>query len=288
MEKAIIIQKTKERKTMSNLTTTTKNTFSLAPTSLKEAMEYAEIMAKSSIVPKDYQGKAADIFVAVQMGSEVGLKPLQSLTNIAVVNGRPALYGDALIALVQANPVFENITEYYDEKLKAAVCKVKRKNQSEHTVIFSEEDATKAGLLKKTGPWTQYPKRMLQMRARGFALRDKFADLLSGIISVEEAQDYVPLDVTPKHSNEKLNHTLSDDNIIIEAQENEQEIMSQEKLLTIAKEFGNLCKQNDLNAKEFAEFHNIRSDKPETVIMGIENFELLKEKFVNAAIDNTH
>lgn len=172
-------------------------TFSLTPRSLEEAMKFSEIMSKSSIVPKNYQGKTADILVAVQMGSEIGLKPMQSLQYIAVINGKPAIYGDALMALVQAHPQFEDIKEYFDEKLQAAVCTLKRINQSEHTVIYSIEDAKKANLWGKPGPWQQYPKRMLQMRARGFALRDKFADALGGLISAEEARDY-PTDVTQR------------------------------------------------------------------------------------------
>jgi hypothetical protein len=55
---------------------------------------------------------------------------------------------------------------------------------------FSVEDAKRAGLWGKQGPWTAYPKRMLSMRARGFAIRDCFADVLKGLITAEEAQDY--------------------------------------------------------------------------------------------------
>lgn len=176
-----------------------KNTFSLAPNNLKEAMEYAQIIANSTMVPRTYQGKAGDILVAVQMGAELGLKPIQALQNIAVINGRPSVYGDALLALVQAHPLFEDVKEAFDEKTNTAFCTVKRKNQDEYTVSFSSEDAKKAGLWGKAGPWSQYPKRMLQMRARSFALRDKFADALSGLIIAEEVQDYsTPLDVTPK------------------------------------------------------------------------------------------
>jgi hypothetical protein len=66
----------------------------------------------------------------------------------------------------------------------------KRKNRTEVISKYSVEDAKRAGLWNKQGPWTQYPKRMLQMRARGFALRDAFPDVLKGLITVEEAQDY--------------------------------------------------------------------------------------------------
>ena len=190
-----------------------KNTFSLTPSSLKEAMEYAQIIANSTMVPKNYQGKPGDILVAVQMGAELGLKPIQALQNIAVINGRPSVYGDALLALVQAHPSFEDVKEAFDEKTNTAFCTVKRKNQDEYTVSFSSEDAKKAGLWAKAGPWSQYPKRMLQMRARSFALRDKFADALSGLIMAEEAQDYSTIsDVTPKTQtlNSKLDELIND------------------------------------------------------------------------------
>jgi hypothetical protein len=55
---------------------------------------------------------------------------------------------------------------------------------------FSVADAKRAGLWGKSGPWTQYPRRMLQLRARGFALRDAFPDVLKGLVTAEEAQDY--------------------------------------------------------------------------------------------------
>ena len=199
-----------------------KSTFSLTPGNLKEAMEYAQVIANSTMVPKAYQGKAGDILVAVQMGAELGLKPIQALQNIAVINGRPSVYGDSLLALVQAHSSFEDIKETFDEKTNTATCNVKRKNQSEYTVSFSSEDAKKAGLWGKAGPWSQYPKRMLQMRARSYALRDKFADALSGLIMAEEAQDYSTIsDVTLK------TQTLSSklDNLIIEQVQEPNEVV---------------------------------------------------------------
>src|SRR5690606_39168844 len=39
------------------------------------------------------------------------------------------------------------------------------------------------------GPWTQYPKRMRQMRARAFALRDVFPDVLRGMPIAEAVMD---------------------------------------------------------------------------------------------------
>lgn len=172
---------------------TTTNRQGFAPATITEAMEFSKMLAKSAMVPKQYQGKPEDIMVAVQWGYEIGLAPMQALQNISVINGKPSVYGDAAMALVQASPVCEGVDETIEgEKTSnpVAVCIARRKGRNPVTVRFSVEDAKRAGLWGKQGPWQAYPKRMLQMRARGFALRDAFPDVLKGLITVEEAQDY--------------------------------------------------------------------------------------------------
>jgi hypothetical protein len=162
--------------------------FYLAPSSFSEAKQFAELIAQSDLAPKDYRGKPGNIIVAMSMGADVGLSPMQSLSSIAVINGKAALYGDALIAIVQASPDYEDIEETVLNGV--ATCIVKRRNRTPTTRTFSRDDAKKAGLLGKQGPWTQYENRMLQMRARAFALRDAFADVLRGLQMAEEVQDY--------------------------------------------------------------------------------------------------
>ena len=146
--------------------------FAYQITSLDQAMEYAKLISESDLAPKDYRGKPGNVLIAMQFGAEVGLKPMQAIQNIAVINGRPSLWGDAMIALVQSHPLCEYIRENYENE--TAYCTVKRRtDDKEYTYEFSKSDAKTAGLLTKAGVWSQYPERMLQMRARGFALRDK-------------------------------------------------------------------------------------------------------------------
>ena len=164
--------------------------FQLEPSNFQEATQMAEMLANSAMVPKHYQGKSQDTLVAMMMGSELGLNPIQSLQNIAVINGKPSIYGDALVALVQNHPTFGGIEEWFDDQAMTAHCRVWRKGGKAHEQTFSRKDAEHAQLWGKSGPWQTYPKRMLQMRARGFALRDQFADALAGLITAEEAEDY--------------------------------------------------------------------------------------------------
>ena len=166
-------------------------TNSLAPTNLNEAMDFSNMLAKSNIVPDGFKNKPADILVAIQWGMELGLQPMQALQNIAVINGKPSVWGDALLAIVRANPRCLGVHE--EIKGDVATCTIKRQHADGSvepvTATFSMKQAAKAGLSGKKGPWTSYPERMLQMRARGFAIRDAFPDLLKGIITAEEAQD---------------------------------------------------------------------------------------------------
>ncbi len=73
-----------------------------------------------------------------------------------------------------------------------AFCTIVRMRFGENvktTRSFSIADSKRAGLADKA-TWRSYPKRMLQMRARGFAARDSFPDALSGMVIKEEAMDY--------------------------------------------------------------------------------------------------
>lgn len=181
--------------------------FSLMPQSLGEAREIATLIANSDFAPKDYKGKPDNVIVALQMGADLGLKPMQALQNIAVINGRPSIYGDAALALVQASGQIERFHETFEgifpEDSFTAICIVKRRGfPDEIRQTFSIGDAKAAKLWNKRGhnggdtPWVTYPKRMLQMRARGFALRDAGSDMLLGLVLVEEAQDYPAIEGT--------------------------------------------------------------------------------------------
>jgi len=175
------------------LSTNTTPARGLALATFDDAFRFSKMVAASEFAPKDFRNKPESCLLAIQHGSEVGLSPMQSLQSIAVINGRPTIWGDAALALVQASPVCEYVREYIEGEGDAlvAVCEAKRRGYPAPTTVrFSVADAKKAGLWGKSGPWQQYPTRMMTLRARGFALRNAFADALRGLITAEEAQDY--------------------------------------------------------------------------------------------------
>ena len=168
----------------------TKQSGVLTPRNMAEAMQFAEMVSVSSFCPKDFKGKPADILVAVQWASEVGLSPYTAMQNMAVINGKPSLYGDGLLAVITGHKEYVSHKEWREgDEAFCTIVRMRFGQKVETTRSFSLADAKQAGLTSK-GPWRSYPKRMLQMRARGFAARDSFPDALSGMVIKEEAEDY--------------------------------------------------------------------------------------------------
>jgi hypothetical protein len=201
----------------------------IAPTSVEEGWRLAQYLAQSELVPKNFRKAPADILVAIEMGMELGLPPMQALASIAVINGRASVWGDGFLALIMASSLYADHDEFYEvagqrkdgltaDDLKkddtAAVCTFWRHGKSTPvTRRFTIAQAKKANLLGKEGPWTNYPDRMLSMRARGFAGRDAFPDLLRGIRTAEEALDTPPappdIDVNPVREVRRLSETVT-------------------------------------------------------------------------------
>lgn len=170
----------------------------IVPTNTTEIGNVARMIVNSGLAPYGLK-KQGEIEIAIMAGLEVGLSPLNAVNSIAVINGKPSMYGDVLLALILGSGLLKGIEETLEGKGDdfKAVCVVTRKEPAMSTHReFSVADAKVANLWDKSSangkpsPWKLYPKRMLQMRARAFALRDTFPDVLKGIHCAEEVQDY--------------------------------------------------------------------------------------------------
>lgn len=167
---------------------------SIRLTSIGDILQFADHAAASQLVPETYRGKPADIVIAVMQGAELGLPPIQALNSIAVINGRPSVWGDAVPGLCYASGKVEDIEEHFDgspgQDDYTAVCIAKRRGVPSPKVgRFSQMDAKTAGLYGKA-THGKYPGRMMMWRARHFALHDAFPDVLRGIGTRElDAED---------------------------------------------------------------------------------------------------
>lgn len=166
--------------------------------SMEDLFLFAKAVIDSKLAPRGFDTPQA-ILVAIQYGAELGLGPMASLQNIAVIQGRPTLWGDAVPAVCQSL-----LEEYKDEEIgepgkdsRGWKVTVKRKGRAEPIArTFTVADAKTAGLWGKQGPWSTNPGRMIFMRARSFCFRDAFPDKLKGILTAEEATDVEMKNVT--------------------------------------------------------------------------------------------
>ena len=148
------------------------------PKSLKEAEQLAELVFDAKLAPRGF-GSSKACLVGILFGMELGLSPMAALQKIAIIDGRPTIWGDAALGLVQSSGLMTSFSETLEQETDPATnhmrwiasCTVTRVGQREPIIrTFTSDDAKRAGLWQKPGPWTQYPKRMLTIRARAFAV----------------------------------------------------------------------------------------------------------------------
>lgn len=172
----------------------------LAARDLGEVGTFCELIRRAGMVPRGME-KQETMQIAVIAGIERGLTPMQALNGVCVINNRPTLFGDTMLALCQRTGEMEDFSETFEgtgDDLRA-VCVVKRRGRaSAYTASWSIRMAKAAGLLGKSGPWQQYPSRMLAARARSQALRAVFADVLCGMYAREDFEgDADPVSTAP-------------------------------------------------------------------------------------------
>jgi hypothetical protein len=171
----------------------------IVPTNFEEVQRMAAmVVAAGMFKATDKNQAVAQATMALMQGLEIGISPMQAANGIAIINGRPCIWGSLVPALIWK--AGHRIEEWVvgEEMEMVAHCRITRSDNDiaiERT--FSMKEAKAAGLLDKPGPWKQYRRRMLAMRARGFAANDGVPDVLRGMYTVEEMQD-----VTEEHRGE--------------------------------------------------------------------------------------
>lgn len=154
----------------------------------------AEALAGSAFVPAPYRGKPGDVLAAGLYGQEIGLGISAALSYIHVINGRPTLSAEGMVALIRAR----GHSIGGETTAQVAIVRGKRADTGdEMSVEWTIEMADRAGLLKKAGSnWAAYPESMLWARAVSQLARMLFPDVLLGLsYTPEEARDFEPVEV---------------------------------------------------------------------------------------------
>jgi len=165
----------------------------LAPANFAGVFRLGQLFFSTGMVPAGVK-TPEQAAIVVAAGLEIGLSPMQSIQNIMIIGNKPAVWGDAALALCSTHKDFEDCDESDDGS--TATCTVTRKGRKPVVRSFSIDDAKKAGLSGKD-IWVKYPARMRQMRARSYALRDSFPDVLKGVAIREEVDDIETTPATP-------------------------------------------------------------------------------------------
>lgn len=182
--------------------------FTFTPKSITEAMEISKVIASSELCPENYlwkrvngqkvaiQNPAAMILQAVMMGARFGFDPFQAVRVIAVINGRPMMWGQGCAAVVISSPHCESLRMPSAEEIKAqhkAVVIAKRKGQPEVVGTFDDEDAKMMHLDEKDTYVKDWPDMYL-WRAFHRAVKVLFSDVLMGLVPREIGDDYKTVD----------------------------------------------------------------------------------------------
>lgn len=124
-----------------------------------------------------------------------GLHPATAARDFHIIQGKPALKADAMLARFQNAGGHVEWKEYTDERVTGIF---RHPLGSELEVTWTIEQATRVGLVKPGSGWQKFPRAMLRSRCISEGIRSVFPGSVTGFYSPEEVQDFEPRDITPK------------------------------------------------------------------------------------------
>ena len=192
------------------------------PSEWQAIKDQAYTLARSGLVPKALRGRPDDIMVIALAGRELGVPPMAALSRIHVVDGKPTLAAELMVALLQR----AGHELWVEGSEKEATASGRRKgSERTQSITWTLADAQKAGVEKKDN-WRKYPAAMLRARAISALCRFAFADVLMGYTYVPEEmgadtdEEGFPIEaevIKPESTDdwlEKLRYDYTDDAII--------------------------------------------------------------------------
>jgi len=118
-----------------------------------------------------------------------GLHPATAARDFHIIQGRPALKADAMLARFQNAGGKVDWKDYTDEKVTGVFS---HPNGGSLAVTWTIEQATKIGLVKPGSGWQKFPRAMLRSRCISEGIRSVFPGSVTGFYSPEEVADFEP------------------------------------------------------------------------------------------------
>jgi hypothetical protein len=181
-----------------NLPAVTDGSLAVAP--LGERMRYAQALADARLLPGPYRRSPADVLLAVDMAAALGIAPVQALTSIHVIDGKPSMSAELMRALVLRAGHRIRVVESTAQRCVLEVARREAPDERS-TFVWTTDDAHRAGLLpaKDGSNWARHPAAMLLARCSSTACRAVFPDVLAGV-------SYTP---------DELGATVADDGAVV-------------------------------------------------------------------------
>lgn len=150
---------------------------------LPEKIAYAKAMADSNLLPQHYRRQPANLLIALEYAEAFGIAPINAITSVFVVDGKPSASADLIAALVRR--AGHKLRVSGDDK--HAVAELVRADDPEFTyrAEWTLDKAKQAGLVGK-GTWKAYPGALLRARAITEVARMGASDALFGVIYTPE------------------------------------------------------------------------------------------------------
>jgi hypothetical protein len=146
--------------------------------SLDSKIAYSKALAVSKLLPPDYRNNPANILMALEYASSLGVKPIHAITAIHVISGKPSASASLIAALVRrAGHKLRVVAS--DTEATATLIRADDPD-FEYKSVWTMQRAKAAGLLSNPS-WQKYPAAMLGARATTEVARQGASDAILGL-----------------------------------------------------------------------------------------------------------
>lgn len=161
----------------------------LALKDIGQAMDLAKVLAKSGLIPGPLREKPADVLTVLLKGHELGLRPMQALSEMHVIDGKAGASAKLKVALCLQRADVCLYFRLVESTPAKAVFETQRKGSPQPTRMeYTIEQASVAGLLGKQN-WKSHPAAMLRARASGALADAVYADIVQGLLLIDELDE---------------------------------------------------------------------------------------------------
>lgn len=161
----------------------------------EHAQRVAKMLSSSSLIPKEYQGSVQNTMIALEMANRIGASPLMVMQNLYIVHGKPSWSSSFIIAALNSSRRFSALRFELDGEGEEYGCTAWANDLHTKDRLAGPKVTMKMakaeGWVDKAGSkWKTMPELMLRYRSAAFFGRLYAPDILMGMQTAEEVNDF--------------------------------------------------------------------------------------------------